>query len=58
MALSSEMCAAEFFVLDQRSIYERMNLPVRWVQALSSSIEAGLLLVPLKFQTKLYASSS
>src|SRR3954463_12151595 len=29
MALSSEMCAAEFFVLDQRSMYERMDSPVR-----------------------------
>src|SRR3954470_12504412 len=52
------MCVVEFLVLDQRSMYERMDSPVCWVQARSSSIEAGLLLVPLKFRTKLYASSS
>src|SRR3954464_7149208 len=58
ITLSSEMCAAEFLVLDQRNRYERMDSPVRWVQARSSSIEDGLLLVPLKFRMKLYASSS
>src|SRR3954469_1055777 len=58
IALSSEICAAEFLVLDQHSMYERTDSPVCWVQARSSSIEAGLLLVPLKFWTKLYASSS
>src|SRR3954469_20930614 len=58
IALSSEMCAAEFLALDQRNMYERMDSPVRWVQARSSSIEVVLLLVTLKFRTKLYASSS
>ena len=53
MALSSEICAAEFLVVDQRNMYERIDSPVLWVQAHNSSIEAGLLLVPLKFRMKL-----
>src|SRR4051812_29835454 len=58
IAFSSEMCAVEFLMLDQHRMYERMDSLVRWVQARSSSIEAGLLLVPLKFRMKLYATSS
>src|SRR3954465_13792078 len=58
IALSSEMCAAEFLVLVQRSMYEQMDSPVRWVQDRIPSIKAGLLLVTLKFRTKLYAKSS
>lgn len=57
-SLSSEMFAVEFFMIDQRSMYERMDSLVRWVQAHNSSIEAGLLLVPLKLRMKLYPSSS
>jgi hypothetical protein len=43
IALSSETSSAEFLMILQRCIYEQSDSLGFWVQALTSSVDAGLL---------------
>jgi hypothetical protein len=43
IALLSETSSAEFLIILQRCIYEQSDSPGFWVQALTSSVDVGLL---------------